>query len=192
MTTLTVRLAYFLVACAIIAPLAPTALAQESRWPWQRPSASSNAAAGAESGSSDGDVGRIRRSTADPATDEESARFIAALAEAGTIHPAGFVGGILVGPEGMTLYTFGRDLPGASTCYRVCERLWPPLSASLDDEPVGDFTIIERLHGGLQWAIRGEPLYYWVNDRRPGDITGDNVNEVWFVIREDAVEAGVQ
>jgi predicted lipoprotein with Yx(FWY)xxD motif len=26
------------------------------------------------------------------------------------------------------------------------------------------------------------PLYYWVRDGQPGDTTGQNVREVWFVV----------
>lgn len=127
-------------------------------------------------------VGRIRQRTAEPASDAVHARFMAALEAAPSRHPALFVEGILVGPEGMTLYTYGRDSPGASTCYGVCVRLWPVLAARFDDEPVGDFAIIERLDGGLQWTWRDEPLYYWAKDTRPGDVTGHEVNDVWFVI----------
>ncbi|TXK66040.1 hypothetical protein FU658_00715 [Alkalisalibacterium limincola] len=171
----------------ILAIAVPPALAQESRWPWRRPAERPEPAPvpePARQASAADEVGRIRESTADPATDEESARFSAALAAAEVTHPALFIEGILVGPQGMTLYTYGRDARGASTCYGVCERLWPPLTASFDDEPVGEFSIFERLDGGLQWAFRGEPLYYWAHDTRPGDVTGDNVNEVWFVIKQ--------
>jgi predicted lipoprotein with Yx(FWY)xxD motif len=177
-----------LLLCSVaLALAAPSAMAQESRWPWRRPAERTEPPPpreAAPSTSTADEVGRIRESTADPATDAESARFTAALSEAGSTHPALFIEGILVGPEGMTLYTYGRDSRGASTCYGVCERLWPPLIASIDDEPVGDFATFERLDGGLQWTYRGEPLYYWANDTRPGDVTGDNVNEVWFVIKQ--------
>ena len=176
------RLLCLITVCAVVA--APAA-AQESRWPWSRPAERPEPVEAAPPAESTADeLGRIRESTAELATDEESARFTAALAAAPSTHPALFIEGLLVGPEGMTLYTYGRDAQGASTCYRICERLWPPLTASFEDQPVGEFTILERLDGGLQWAWRGEPLYYWSNDTRPGDVTGDNVNEVWFVIKE--------
>lgn len=184
MTAISTRSTYFVAACLAVALLAPSAMAQESRWPWRRPAPVTPAQPPADTSAAD-EVGRIRESTAEPASDAESARFVAALAAATSTYPAVFIEGILVGPEGMTLYTYGRDRPGASTCYGVCERLWPALVATLDDEDTGDFSVIERLDGGLQWAYRGEALYYWANDKRPGDVTGHNVNEVWFVIRAD-------
>lgn len=187
MTRLLRSLSRLLCVSAALAIAAPPALAQESRWPWRRPAERTEpvqVAEPARTASTADELGRIRESTADPATDAESARFTAALAAAESTHPALYIEGILVGPEGMTLYTYGRDTRGASTCYGVCERLWPPLFATFDDDPTDDFTIVERLDGGLQWAYRGEPLYYWANDTRPGDVTGDNVNEVWFVIRQ--------
>lgn len=27
------------------------------------------------------------------------------------------------------------------------------------------------------------PLYYWVKDKKPGDVTGDGVNGVWHVAK---------
>lgn len=172
---------------AALAIAAPPVLAQDSRWPWRRSAEPAQAVPAPQASAAD-ELGRIRESTAEPASDEQSARFRAALAAAETTHPALFIEGILVGPEGMTLYTYGRDTRGASTCYRICERLWPPLTARFEDEPVGEFSILERLDGGLQWAYREEPLYYWSNDTRPGDVTGDNVNEVWFVIEQGDME----
>lgn len=186
MTSRMRSLSGLLLCCAALAMSVPPAMAQESRWPWRRPAERTEPPpreATPPTSAAD-EVGRIRESTADPATDAESARFTAALSEADSTHPALFIEGILVGPQGMTLYTYGRDTRGASTCYGVCERLWPPLFASLDDQPMGDFTVVERLDGGLQWAYLGEPLYYWANDDRPGDVTGDNVNDVWFVIKQ--------
>ena len=34
------------------------------------------------------------------------------------------------------------------------------------------------------------PLYYWVNDEVPGDATGQNVNDVWFVVPSYTVGVG--
>lgn len=164
----------------------PAAQAQDGWRPWRRAAQPVVPPEPVTGASAADELGRIRERTADPADDATAARFAAALARAPKTYPAVFIEGVLVGPDGMTLYTYGRDTPGASTCYGVCERLWPVHGGRLDDEADDEFTLVERLDGGLQWAYRGEPLYYWARDDRPGDITGDNVNEVWFVIREDA------
>lgn len=168
-----------------LALIVPAASAQDGWRPWRRPAQPTVPEQPPARADASEEVGRIRERTADPADDATAARYAAVLAAAPNTYPAVFIEGVLVGPEGMTLYTYGRDTPAASTCYGVCERLWPAHTGRLDDETDEDFTLVERLDGGLQWAYRGEPLYYWARDTRPGDITGDNVNEVWFVIREE-------
>ncbi len=89
--------------------------------------------------------------------------------------------GALVGPNGMTLYTFDKDTAGSgkSVCNGNCATNWPPFMAADGDKPSGDFTIVTRDDGKKQWAAKGWPLYYWVKDTKPGDKTGDGVNGTW-------------
>lgn len=90
-------------------------------------------------------------------------------------------GGVLVGPNKMTLYTFDNDVGGSgkSVCNGPCATNWPPLMAADTDKAMGDFSVITRDDGKKQWAAKGKPLYYWVKDSKPGDKTGDGVNKVW-------------
>ena len=94
------------------------------------------------------------------------------------------VGDILVDAKGMTLYTFDKDEAGKSNCSGECATAWPPAMAMESDKPVGDLTIIKRDDGTLQWADGGKPLYTFVKDTKPGDVTGDNVKNVWHVVKE--------
>ena len=89
--------------------------------------------------------------------------------------------GVLVGPNGMTLYTFDKDAAGSgkSTCNGPCAINWPPLMATASDTASGDYTVITRDDGAKQWAVKGKPVYYWIKDTKPGDKTGDGVNKVW-------------
>ena len=89
--------------------------------------------------------------------------------------------GMLVGANGMTLYTFDKDTAGSgkSACNGGCATNWPPFMAADSDKPSGDFTIVTRDDGKKQWAAKGWPLYYWVKDTKPGDKTGDGVNGTW-------------
>ena len=93
--------------------------------------------------------------------------------------------GVLIGPTGMTLYTFDRDAKnsGKSVCNGPCATNWPPLMAVDSAKPMGAYTIIARDDGKKQWAYKGSPLYYWVKDTKAGDRTGDGVQNVWKVAR---------
>ncbi len=99
--------------------------------------------------------------------------------------PARVADGVLVGPNNMTLYTFDRDVAasGKSVCNGPCAANWPPLMAGAGASPSGDWTIVVRDDGSRQWAYKGKPVYYWVKDTRPGDRTGDGVNNVWRLAR---------
>ena len=93
--------------------------------------------------------------------------------------------GVLVGPNGMTLYTFDKDMAGSgkSTCNGPCAINWPPLMVNQADSASGDFSIVTRDDGSKQWAVKGKPVYYWIKDSKPGDKTGDGVNKVWQVAK---------
>jgi predicted lipoprotein with Yx(FWY)xxD motif len=99
--------------------------------------------------------------------------------------PVAVANGVLVGPNQMTLYTFDRDMAGSgkSVCNGPCATNWPPLMAADGAQASGDYTIVTRDDGAKQWAMRGKPLYYWIKDTKPGDTTGDGVNNVWRVVK---------
>jgi predicted lipoprotein with Yx(FWY)xxD motif len=92
--------------------------------------------------------------------------------------------GTLVDARGMTLYTFDRDVRGSgkSVCNAQCAANWPPLPAAAGIPP-GDFSIVSRDDGSRQLAYKGKPLYRWSKDSRPGDRSGDGVNNVWRVAK---------
>jgi predicted lipoprotein with Yx(FWY)xxD motif len=99
--------------------------------------------------------------------------------------PARSADGVLVGPNGMTLYVFDRDAAGSgkSMCNGPCLTLWPALTAAESDQPSGDYTVIVRDDGGRQWAYKGKPLYFWSRDSKAGDRGGDGFNQVWHLAR---------
>lgn len=104
----------------------------------------------------------------------------------GATMPAKYAGGMLVDPAGMTLYTFDKDVTGSgkSMCNGKCAMNWPPLIAGAGHEGSGDWSVVVRDDGSRQWAYRGKPVYLWVKDKKPGDMTGDGVNKVWHVVRQ--------
>ncbi len=97
--------------------------------------------------------------------------------------PTSVVDGVLVNASRMTLYTFDKDPAGKSTCVAACAKNWPPHAATAADRARGDYTIIIRDDGSLQWAYKGKPLYTWVKDAKPGERGGDGWNMVWSVAR---------
>jgi predicted lipoprotein with Yx(FWY)xxD motif len=99
--------------------------------------------------------------------------------------PAMASGGVLTGPNGMTLYTFDKDEAGAgkSVCNGPCATNWPPFMATDSDKPMGNYSVITRDDGSKQWAMKGKPLYYWVKDSKPGDNMGDGFNNVWHAAK---------
>jgi predicted lipoprotein with Yx(FWY)xxD motif len=112
------------------------------------------------------------------------ALFLAAAALAAGA-PVKTVDGVLVTADGMTLYTFDKDVAGSgkSVCNGPCAANWPPLAAAADATASGDWTIVTRDDGSKQWAYKGKPLYRWIKDSKPGDRSGDGVNNVWRLAR---------
>jgi predicted lipoprotein with Yx(FWY)xxD motif len=90
-------------------------------------------------------------------------------------------GKALVDLNGMTLYVFDRDGKGRSNCNAQCALSWLPLIADTDAQASGSFSFITRDDGRKQWAYKGKPLYTWAKDKKPGDATGDGVNNVWHL-----------
>ena len=99
--------------------------------------------------------------------------------------PTKVEGGVLVGPNGMTLYTFDKDTAGSgkSVCNGQCATNWPPLMAADADAASGDYSLVTRDDGKKQWALKGKPLYYWAKDTKPGEMTGDGVLGAWHVVK---------
>lgn len=91
-------------------------------------------------------------------------------------------GKVLTDQKGMTLYIFDKDGDGKSVCNGPCAANWPPLMAPTDAKSDGGYTVITRDDGGKQWAYKGRPLYLWIKDAKPGDISGDGVaNNSWHI-----------
>ena len=100
--------------------------------------------------------------------------------------PATTLNGVLVGPTQMTLYVFDKDAAGSgkSVCNGGCATNWPPLMAPASAAPIGDWSVVMRDDGSKQWAYKGRPLYHWVKDAKPGDMTGGGfLNNSWHVAK---------
>ncbi|MGH3095009.1 MAG: COG4315 family predicted lipoprotein [Streptosporangiales bacterium] len=99
-------------------------------------------------------------------------------------------GKILTGKDGKTLYMYDPDKQGKSTCYGGCASAWPPLTVKSDpvagkgvrDKLLGT---VKRKDGSKQVTYNDWPLYYWANDSSAGDVTGQGVDNIWWVVRAD-------
>lgn len=93
-------------------------------------------------------------------------------------------GNYLTDPKGMTLYVFDNDTKGVSNCNGSCASLWPPyLESSQMSSMPSNINTIKRADGKMQYAYNGMPLYYYANDKVPGDTTGDGVGGTWHLVK---------
>jgi predicted lipoprotein with Yx(FWY)xxD motif len=100
-------------------------------------------------------------------------------------------GSILFDGKGFALYAFTKDPKGRSTCSGACAAAWPPFiltkrataGVGVDNKLLG---VTRRADGKLQATYGGKPLYYYVGDRKPGQVLCQNVPEfggIWRVVR---------
>jgi predicted lipoprotein with Yx(FWY)xxD motif len=106
-------------------------------------------------------------------------------------------GGILATADGKTLYardrvgfngTGGHSARGGdrgnpalgltigvSGCDADCTHTWHPLIAQANAQPSGYWSLMKRDDGSQQWAYQGYALYTFDGDKKPGDMTGQDI-----------------
>jgi predicted lipoprotein with Yx(FWY)xxD motif len=101
------------------------------------------------------------------------------------------LGKIIVDSQGMTAYYFTKDKAnsGKSVCSGDCLVAWPSIPAT-SDTPTGTgitakLGSITRDDGSKQVTVDGMPIYLFQKDKAPGDITGQGVGKVWYVVAPD-------
>jgi predicted lipoprotein with Yx(FWY)xxD motif len=101
-------------------------------------------------------------------------------------------GVVLASSQGMTLYYYSADKPGSGTsaCNGGCASDWPPLTGTVKAPagvtlpgPIGSIT---RPGGVHQVTVNGYPMYTYVDDKAPGQATGNGVGGEWHVIKVGA------
>jgi predicted lipoprotein with Yx(FWY)xxD motif len=94
---------------------------------------------------------------------------------------------VLVDSDGMTLYIWENDkTPGKASCTGACAQAWPPVVVTGTPTygaglTASKFSTVDGPNGEKQLAIDGHPLYRWVNDKKAGDATGQDVNGFYVV-----------
>ncbi len=96
---------------------------------------------------------------------------------------------------GRSLYVFDNDATdkdgdglGDSDCNGGCAATWPPLLADRGASAYGNYSLITRDDGNQQWAVNGEPLYFFSGDSAAGEVNGDQVGGVWHAARKAPVQ----
>ena len=105
-------------------------------------------------------------------------------------------GQILVDSHGRTLYDFVADKTSKSTCYGACASLWPPLTVTGTPKAGPQIRgsllgTTKRTDGSTEVTYNGHPLYYYAGDTKPGDTTGQDINQfgaLWYVLTRNGTE----
>lgn len=100
-------------------------------------------------------------------------------------HPT--AGTILVDGDNHALYLFTRDERNKVNCSGGCLAAWPPLVT--EGAPIAGPGVNQSRLGTADLpdgrkivTYNGWPLYHYVQDKELGDVKGQNVNNVWFVV----------
>jgi len=156
-----------------------------------------DAAPGDTSGEGLGSVWFVARPKPFETADSEIGPILAGATSVPGVDAAGAMTLDRANLAGFSLYVFDNDAndtdgdgAGDSDCNAGCAVFWPPLFADAAATPTGPFTLVTRDDGSLQWAINGEPLYFFANDTAAGDVAGDEFNGVWHLARTAPIQVG--
>jgi predicted lipoprotein with Yx(FWY)xxD motif len=97
------------------------------------------------------------------------------------------LGPTLVGPSGRTLYLFEGDKPNRSTLSGAGLAIWPAFSSAGKPQAGSGAAAgeIGTIAGSGQVTYNGHPLYYYVGDQKPGQTSGQGLNQfgaLWYVL----------
>ncbi len=102
------------------------------------------------------------------------------------------LGTYLTDNKGITLYTFTHDLNGVSNCTGACLQKWPPYGPGVSATGATSINLpmlpenvgaIKGNNGMIQLTWKGAPLYYYFQDKAPGDAFGEGILGAWYVIK---------
>jgi predicted lipoprotein with Yx(FWY)xxD motif len=97
-------------------------------------------------------------------------------------------GQIVVDGKGLSVYQYTQDLKdsGRSACVGGCLTAWPPVVTTSDtptvDGVTGKVGTIATPDGKKQLTINGMPVYNFAKDKVAGDILGQGVSGVWYLV----------
>jgi predicted lipoprotein with Yx(FWY)xxD motif len=101
------------------------------------------------------------------------------------------LGRVLVDGHGMTLYMLTADSPGHSSCAGSCLTYWPAVAPSSSTSLPGVTGTVGHTttpDGKPIATVGGWPLYTYVADKVPGDVSGEGVKSfggAWYARAPD-------
>lgn len=109
---------------------------------------------------------------------------------------SGPLGTYLVDKSGRALYLWVKDSAGPSQCSGSCAAVWPPLTTTGTPTATGkaiqaDLGTFRRADGTVQVTYHGWPLYYFAQDTRAGETSGqgnDGFGAKWWLMAPSGSE----
>ncbi|HUQ43561.1 MAG TPA: hypothetical protein VM451_04000 [Candidatus Limnocylindria bacterium] len=101
----------------------------------------------------------------------------------------GILGAYITAANGMSLYLFTPDEDDKSTCTGGCAQAWPAYTVpdgttvNAGEGVTGTVGTFKRDDGTMQVTIDKQPLYFFSGDAAAGDVKGQGVNEVWYLVK---------
>ena len=84
-------------------------------------------------------------------------------------------GRILVTDTAYSIYSYDKDTATKSNCYDACLLDWEPMLAPDTAIATGEWTLVQRTGGRMQWAFRGKPLYRYLQDTKERSYDGSDI-----------------
>jgi len=109
------------------------------------------------------------------------------------------LGSVLVDGTGRTLYLFVADSGTQSNCNSsACVQYWPPvLTTGAPQAGTGANASLlgttTRKDGKTEVTYAGHPLYYFISDKKAGDVSGQGINAFggpWYVVSPSGMQIG--
>lgn len=105
----------------------------------------------------------------------------------------GGIGTVLTNSAGFVLYVFAPDQHDKVRCTPNCQDVWPPVTGPVKGLATAGPGVRQSLIGTLPNPVTGKPivtydgwpLYAYVSDEQPGQVSGQNINlngGYWWVI----------
>jgi predicted lipoprotein with Yx(FWY)xxD motif len=114
-----------------------------------------------------------------------------------TLSNAQKVGPVLVNHDGFTVYDFHKDKGTTSSCYGACAQAWPPVltegsPTAGEGATAAKLGTTKRRDGTTQVTYAGHPLYLFVEDKKPGEANGNDIDAFggeWYALKSSGEDA---